>query len=188
MLVARLLPVSCTFSALTTTIWSPQSMCGVYIALCLPLSRIAMTEASRPSTSPSASISVHFLSMSAGLAENVFMSLLPGELGSRRCRGVRYRPQPVKAKYPCKSRRFVVRYHITVSRRSAICAKLRRSKRNGDHHGIAGAPRGSGAASAFGARRQHPAADDEPAGGAKRAVDRADERADRGARRCRREP
>jgi len=49
------------------------SICGVKIGLCLPRSRIATMVASRPSTSPSASITTHFLSMSASLAENVFI-------------------------------------------------------------------------------------------------------------------
>src|SRR6516164_5201436 len=70
----RLLPVSWTFSALMTTMLSPQSMCGVYEGLCLPRRRIAMIEASRPSTKPSASISNHFLSISEGLAEKVFIA------------------------------------------------------------------------------------------------------------------
>src|SRR6516164_560595 len=70
----RLLPVSWTFSALMTTTWSPQSMCGVYEGLCLPRRRMAMIEASRPSTRPSASISSHFLSISEGLAEKVFIA------------------------------------------------------------------------------------------------------------------
>src|SRR5712671_7146332 len=74
MLSARLLPVSWTFSALTTTTWSPQSICGVKEGLCLPRSLIAIIEASRPSTKPSASISSHFLSMSDGLAEKVFIA------------------------------------------------------------------------------------------------------------------
>src|SRR6267143_1974197 len=69
----RLLPVNCTFSALTTTTLSPQSMCGVKEGLCLPRSRVAMIAASRPSTKPSASITTHFLSISDGLAEKVFI-------------------------------------------------------------------------------------------------------------------
>jgi hypothetical protein len=69
-----LLPVSWTFSALTTTMLSPQSMCGVYEGLCLPRKRMAMIEASRPRTRPSASISSHFLSISEGLAEKVFIA------------------------------------------------------------------------------------------------------------------
>src|SRR5580704_10594526 len=85
MLAARLLPVSCTFSALTTMILSPVSMCGVKIGLCLPRRRIAMIVASRPSTSPSASITTHFLSISEGLAEKVFIANRPGlRRGQRR--------------------------------------------------------------------------------------------------------
>src|ERR1700722_4113235 len=52
---------------------SPQSTCGVKVGLCLPRSRIATIEASRPTTRPSASIMTHFLSTSAGLAENVLI-------------------------------------------------------------------------------------------------------------------
>jgi hypothetical protein len=40
----------------------------------LPRSRIATSEASRPATSPVASINTHFFSTSAGLAENVFIA------------------------------------------------------------------------------------------------------------------
>ena len=43
------------------------------MGLCLPRSRIATIEASRPTTKPSASIMTHFLSTSAGLAEKVFI-------------------------------------------------------------------------------------------------------------------
>src|ERR1700730_6228969 len=71
---ARLLPVSWTFSALTTMMLSPQSIWGVKEGLCLPRSRIAIIEASRPKIRPSASISSHFLSMSDGLAEKVFIA------------------------------------------------------------------------------------------------------------------
>jgi hypothetical protein len=39
----------------------------------LPRSRIATSDASLPTTSPSASIITHFLSTSAGLAEYVFI-------------------------------------------------------------------------------------------------------------------
>src|SRR6056297_3397169 len=53
---------------------SPVSIWGVKLALCLPRRRIAMIEARRPRTTPSASIRIHFLSISAGVAENVFMS------------------------------------------------------------------------------------------------------------------
>ncbi len=52
-------------------------MWGVKEGLCLPRSRIAMIEASRPNTRPSASISNHFLSMSDGLAEKVFIGIKP---------------------------------------------------------------------------------------------------------------
>src|SRR5271169_6076978 len=98
MLAARLLPVSCTFSALTTTMLSPQSMCGVKLGLCLPRRRMAMIVASRPSTSPSASISTHFLSISASLAEKVFITDgLSKARGQRRgAQGLRDHPHAVK--------------------------------------------------------------------------------------------
>src|SRR5210317_605109 len=56
---------------------SPQSMWGVKDALCLPRKRIATIDAKRPRTMPSASIRIHFLSMSAGVAENVFIEGYP---------------------------------------------------------------------------------------------------------------
>src|SRR6516164_10576176 len=77
-----------------TTTWSPQSMCGVYEGLCLPRRRIAMIEARRPSTRPSASISSHFLSISEGLAEKVFIA-----------RGIAHRQAdlgPVRESRSCK--------------------------------------------------------------------------------------
>src|SRR6516225_10788357 len=52
---------------------SPQSTWGVNAGLCLPRSRSATIEANRPTMRPSASITTHFLSASAGLAEKVFM-------------------------------------------------------------------------------------------------------------------
>src|SRR5580698_1298209 len=52
---------------------SPQSTWGVNVGLCLPRSRMATSEASRPTTRPSASIITHFFSTSAGFAEKVFM-------------------------------------------------------------------------------------------------------------------
>jgi hypothetical protein len=67
-LVGRLLPVIWILSAFTTITLSPISMCGVKDGLCLPRRRVAMKAASRPSTMPSASITSHFLSMSAGFA------------------------------------------------------------------------------------------------------------------------
>ena len=48
-----------------------MSMCGVKVALCLPRRRVATIEARRPSTTPLASITTHFLSMSAGVAVKV---------------------------------------------------------------------------------------------------------------------
>src|SRR5512144_1162202 len=52
---------------------SPQSMCGVYIGLCLPRRRLAMIVAKRPRTQPSASTTYQLRVTSAGLAEYVFI-------------------------------------------------------------------------------------------------------------------
>src|SRR6187200_2477210 len=54
-----------------TTTWSPQSTCGVKLGLCLPRRILAIIVATRPTTSPSASIKCHFFSTSAGLADLV---------------------------------------------------------------------------------------------------------------------
>jgi hypothetical protein len=62
------------FSALTMMTLSPSSTWGVKVGLCLPRSRIATIVASRPTTRPVASIFTHFFSISAGLAEKVFMT------------------------------------------------------------------------------------------------------------------
>jgi hypothetical protein len=68
-------PVKIALAALMTMTLSPSSTCGVYEALCFPRRRNATIEASRPTTSPVASIVTHFFSISAGLAEYVFMML-----------------------------------------------------------------------------------------------------------------
>jgi hypothetical protein len=47
--------VSTTFDALTTMTWSPVSMCGAKVGLCLPRSTRAISVHMRPSTRPSAS-------------------------------------------------------------------------------------------------------------------------------------
>src|SRR6476620_9742626 len=61
------------------TTWSPQSTCGVKLGLCLPRRILATMEASRPTTSPSASIRCHFFSTSCGLADLVvFISAFMG--------------------------------------------------------------------------------------------------------------
>src|SRR5665648_885695 len=56
-----------------TMILSPSSIWGVKVGLCLPLSRVAIKAASRPTTRPLASIRIQDLSMSLGVAEKVFM-------------------------------------------------------------------------------------------------------------------
>src|SRR5581483_7143242 len=66
-----------------TTTLSPQSTCGVKVGRCLPRRRSAISDANRPTTRPEASISTHFLSISAGLAENVAMT---GEFRDRKVR------------------------------------------------------------------------------------------------------
>src|ERR1700741_1296077 len=61
------------------TTWSPQSTWGVKLGLCLPRRMLATIEASRPTTSPSASIRCHFFSTSRGFAERVvFISAFIG--------------------------------------------------------------------------------------------------------------
>src|SRR5689334_9713148 len=67
-----------------TTTLSPQSTCGVKLGRCLPLRRMAMNEARRPSTMPSASTRIHFLTFAAcaGERETVDMigkSIIPAE-------------------------------------------------------------------------------------------------------------
>ena len=47
--------VSTTLAAFTMITWSPVSMCGAKIGLCLPRSRRATSVAMRPSTRPLAS-------------------------------------------------------------------------------------------------------------------------------------
>src|SRR3984957_17920676 len=55
---------------------SPPSTCGVNCGLCLPRSRLAMMDARRPSTTPSASISTQPFVTSAGFSEMVvFMAM-----------------------------------------------------------------------------------------------------------------
>src|ERR1700751_1832654 len=68
---------------------SPHSTCGVELALCLPRSRIATIEASRPTTRPSASIMTHFLSTSAGLAENGLIFASMNGIGPAKAGGLR---------------------------------------------------------------------------------------------------
>ena len=58
-------------------------LAGALVISLIPRRPAPAGEASRPSTSPSASISTHFLSISAGLAENVFIGERP-----------KFRPQP----------------------------------------------------------------------------------------------
>ena len=52
-------------------------MCGVKIALFLPLNTLAISDAKRPHVLPSASTTYHFLSMVAGLAIKVFIDFPP---------------------------------------------------------------------------------------------------------------
>src|SRR3954465_13020081 len=58
---------------------SPSSTWGVKVGLCLPRGGGATMEARRPTTSPLASISTHFFSMSAAFAEYVLMISIRGE-------------------------------------------------------------------------------------------------------------
>src|SRR3546814_12637400 len=66
-------PVNATFSALMTMTLSPQSTCGVNDGLCLPRRMLAMIDATRPTTRPSASISTHFFSTVAAFADAVVL-------------------------------------------------------------------------------------------------------------------
>jgi hypothetical protein len=68
-LSSPLFPVSSILSALTTTTWSPVSMCGAYIGLCLPRRIVATSEASLPSTTPLASTTYQRRSMCSGFGE-----------------------------------------------------------------------------------------------------------------------
>src|SRR3546814_15194793 len=52
---------------------SPQSTCGVNDGLCLPRRMLAMIDATRPTTRPSASISTHFFSTVAAFADTVVL-------------------------------------------------------------------------------------------------------------------
>src|SRR3954466_5882506 len=61
---------------------SPSSTWGVKVGLCLPRRRIATIVARRPTTKPFASISTHFFSMSAALAEYVLMRSIHGNRGT----------------------------------------------------------------------------------------------------------
>src|SRR5690606_7097878 len=53
-----------------------SSTCGVKVGLCLPRRRLATMEARRPTTRPSALITTHFFTTSAGFCEKVAMVLL----------------------------------------------------------------------------------------------------------------
>ncbi len=66
-------PESVILSALMTTTWSPQSICGEKIGLFFPLSITAISVASFPRVLSSASTKYHFLclSISASFGENV---------------------------------------------------------------------------------------------------------------------
>src|SRR5690606_10406248 len=55
---------------------SPSSTWGVKVGLCLPRRRLATRVARRPTTRPSASISTHFFTPSAGFCEEVVMVIL----------------------------------------------------------------------------------------------------------------
>src|SRR5688500_6501351 len=59
-----------------TTTWSPVSRCGEKLGLCLPRSRLATSDARRPSTTPSASTSHHSRVISLGLVTWVFIPVL----------------------------------------------------------------------------------------------------------------
>src|SRR6266702_6028142 len=58
--------------------WSPVSAWGAKIGLCLPRRILATSEASRPSTTPSASMTYQRRSMSRGFGEKVFIGIQKG--------------------------------------------------------------------------------------------------------------
>ena len=68
-LLVGLVEVSTTFSALTMITWSPVSMWGAKVGLCLPRRMRATSVARRPSTRPSASTTCHarVISLALGL-------------------------------------------------------------------------------------------------------------------------
>ena len=68
-LSSSFLPVSSTLSALTTITWSPVSIWGANIGLCLPRSSVATSDARRPRTWPLASNTYQRRSMCSGLGE-----------------------------------------------------------------------------------------------------------------------
>src|SRR5689334_9478565 len=54
---------------------SPQSTCGVYVGLCFPIRTVASFTANRPTTCPSASISIQSGLTSPGFAKNDFVTI-----------------------------------------------------------------------------------------------------------------
>src|SRR5260363_150144 len=76
-LPVHLLPVTLNLLALTTTIKSPVSTCGVYSGLCFPRRRCAILLATRPVSCFVASTRYHLRSISAVFAEKVFILQFP---------------------------------------------------------------------------------------------------------------
>ena len=83
------LPLSVTFSALTTMTKSPVSTCGVKIALCLPRSSTAALAATRPRGWSWASMSHHLRSTSCGLGGKSFHGRFSGSEKGRQTYGGR---------------------------------------------------------------------------------------------------
>src|SRR5471030_894811 len=73
-LSSALLPVTRSPDALTTTMKSPVSTCGVYSGLCLPRKRSAICDARRPSTLFCASITYQSCWTSCAFAVYVFIA------------------------------------------------------------------------------------------------------------------
>ena len=57
-------------------------MCGVKIALFLPLNTFATSDAKRPNVHPSASTTYHYLSIVSGLAIKLFIGLPPYQIAN----------------------------------------------------------------------------------------------------------
>src|SRR6266436_3878284 len=75
---SRFRPVTRTFSALTTTTWSPTSRCVEYVGFLFPLSTLAISLARRPRICPSASTTYHSCTISE--ARTLYVPMNPTSL------------------------------------------------------------------------------------------------------------
>src|SRR3954465_5806473 len=104
------------------TTWSPVSMCGVYMVLCLPRRMPATIAAMRPRIRPCASTTYHFFVTSVGLAEYVFVIGGRPELGAPEQRAPLFKKRALSSgTFPSQRKRrkeirdFRLRYHHTVA-------------------------------------------------------------------------